>query len=52
MIEHASSIVQDVAVELPEGNDDLEGVPERVVDGDKSGGHEGHWAPEDLERAN
>jgi hypothetical protein len=52
VVEHAGSIVQDVAVELPKGHDDLEGISERVVDSDKSSGHERHRAPKDLERAN
>jgi hypothetical protein len=48
MIEHGGCVVENVAVELTEGDDELEGVAERVVVGDETGGDEGKGAPEGL----
>jgi hypothetical protein len=48
VVEHGGGIVEDVAVELAERDDELEGVAEGVVVGDERGGHEGQRTPEGL----
>jgi hypothetical protein len=48
VVEQGRSVVQYVAVELAERDDELGGVAEGVVDGDEIGGEEGTRAPEDL----
>ena len=48
MVEERGSIVQYVAVELAERDDELGRVAERVVDGDEVGAEEGTGAPEYL----
>jgi hypothetical protein len=48
VVEQGRSVVQYVAVELTERDDELGGVAEGVVDGDEVGGEEGTRAPEDL----
>lgn len=46
LLERADGIVQDVAVQLAQADDELEGVAQRVVDNDEVDAEEGHWAPE------
>jgi hypothetical protein len=48
VVEHGGCIVENVAVELAERDDELEGVAEGVVVGDKTGGDEGEGTPEGL----
>jgi len=48
VVKQGSGVVEDVAVELAERDDELGRVAERVVDGDEVGGEEGARAPEDL----
>ena len=48
VIEHASSIVEDQAVDLADADDDLEGVAERVREGDEVGYDEAEGAPCEL----
>lgn len=48
VVEQRGSVVQDVAVELAKGDDELGRVAQRVVNGDEVGGEEGAGAPEDL----
>lgn len=48
VVEKRGSIVQYVAVELAERDDELGRVAERVVDGDEVGAEEGTGAPEYL----
>jgi hypothetical protein len=48
VIEHACRIVQNIAVQLAERNDGLEGVTERVIGCDEAGGEEGEGTPEGL----
>jgi hypothetical protein len=49
LVEQARRVVQHVAVELAERYDDLEGVTERVVDGDERGREKRERAPGGLE---
>ena len=48
MVEQRGRVVQNIAVELTERDDQLQGVAERVVDGDQIGGDEGERAPKGL----
>ena len=48
MVEQRGGVVQDVAVELAEGDDELGGVAQWVVDGDEVCGEVGAGTPEDL----
>src|SRR5687767_7489703 len=48
MVKEARGVVQDVAVELAEGDNGLEGVAERVVGCDETGREERERAPERL----
>lgn len=48
LVKQARGVVEDVSVELAERHDDLERVPERMVDGNKSSREEGERAPSDL----
>lgn len=49
MVEERGGVVEHITVELAERNNELEGVAERVIDGDEIGGDEGAGAPKDLE---
>ena len=49
MVEERGCVVEHIAVELSERDDELSRVSERVVDGDEVGSDEGTGAPEDLE---
>ena len=48
MVEERGGVVQDVAVELAERDDELQRVAERVVDSNQVGGEEGERSPEGL----
>jgi hypothetical protein len=48
VVEERSRVVQDIAVELTERDNELGAVAQGVVDGDEVGGEEGAGAPEDL----
>lgn len=48
VVEQGRRVIQDVAVELAERDNELERVAERVVDGDQVGGDEGEGSPEGL----
>lgn len=48
VVEHASGIVEDVSVYLAQGDNHLEGMAQRVVDGNKVCEQETQWAPADL----
>jgi hypothetical protein len=48
VVEERGGVIEYVAVELAERDDELGGVAKRVVDGDEVGGEEGAGAPEDL----
>jgi hypothetical protein len=48
VVEHGGSVVEDVAVELAERDDELEGVAEGVVVGDEAGANEREGTPEGL----
>jgi hypothetical protein len=48
VVEHGGGVVEDVAVELAEGDDELERVAQGVVVSDERGGDEGEGAPEGL----
>jgi hypothetical protein len=48
LVEEARGVVEDVAVELAEGDDELEGVAERVLGCDHVGCCEGEGAPKYL----
>jgi hypothetical protein len=50
VVEHGGGVVEDVAVELAERDDELERVADGVVVGDEAGGDEGERAPECLRR--
>jgi hypothetical protein len=50
VIEHGGRVVEDVAVELAERDDELQRVAERVVVRDKGGSDEGAGAPESLSK--
>lgn len=46
LLERADGVVQDVAVQLAQADDELEGVAQRVLGNDEVDAEEGHWAPE------
>jgi hypothetical protein len=48
VVKHGSGVVEDVAVELTERDDQLQRVAERVIVGDEGGGNEGARTPEGL----
>jgi hypothetical protein len=48
VVEQRSCVVQDVAVELAERDDELEGVAQRMVNSDEVGCNEGEGSPEGL----
>jgi hypothetical protein len=48
VVEHGGRVVEDVAVELAERDDELERVAERVVVGDENSADEGERTPEGL----
>lgn len=48
VVENACRVVQDVAVELAERNNNLKSVPEGVICRNQAGGEEGERAPESL----
>lgn len=48
VVEHASSVVEDVSVYLAQGDNHLEGMAQRVIDGNKICEQEAQWAPANL----
>lgn len=46
LLERADGVVQDVAVQLAQADDELERVAQRVLGNDEVDADEGHWAPE------
>lgn len=51
VVEHGGCIVEHIAVELAERDDELEGVAQGMIVGDQAGGDEGAGPPESLQTA-
>jgi hypothetical protein len=51
VVEHGGRVVENVAVELAERDDELERVADGVVVGDESGADEGERAPKGLAKS-
>ena len=51
VVEQRGRVVENVAVELAQRDDELQGVAQGVVDGDEVGGEEGEGTPEGLPKS-